>query len=49
MVLVSVNNECITIVENGKRLILAKDTKLYEDLKVKTKDEIVKWYKDRCI
>lgn len=47
MVLVSVNEQNITIVENGKRLVLANDTKLYEQLVTKSKDEIVGWYKSR--
>lgn len=43
-ILVIKNDDCIIISQNGKRLVIDKDNNLFELLKVKNNNEIIKWY-----
>ena len=47
--LVSISNKAITIYNNGSKLVIASNTKLYNDLKDKSREEIIEWYKSRII
>lgn len=44
MILVSKNDNLITIVNDGIRLIIDKNNNLFDKLNKKTKEEIIKWY-----
>lgn len=47
MVLVSIDESAITIVENGKRLVIPCNAELYNSLKGSSKEDIINWYKQR--
>lgn len=44
MILVSKNNDTITIINNGIKLIINKNNNLFDKLNKKTKEEIINWY-----
>lgn len=44
MILVSKNDNLITIVNNGTRLIIDKNNNLFDKLNKKSKEEIINWY-----
>lgn len=44
MILVSKNDNLITIVDDGIKLIIDKNNNLFDKLNKKTKEEIINWY-----
>lgn len=44
MILVSKNDNLITIVNDGIRLIIDKNNNLFDKLNKKSKEEIINWY-----
>ena len=46
-ILIVKNEQAIMISNNGKRLVIDIENKLFEELKSLTKDEILKWYLSR--